>query len=149
MSKNLGAGGSDLFQTKSKLKLHFFDLGSSLTLGSKYNGMESAAVVFVYSNPFSSNFRANYMRVSVELILIDRHNMDSAPLIIVNLAVEFLCKLKKTKTYLVSLTFSMKRFNCSSALFCLLSGNKNYSWSSWCLIFLKLAAGACMFSQFI
>ena len=47
--------------------------GGLVTLGSLFNGMESARVVFVYENPYASHFRANYMRASVELILIDRH----------------------------------------------------------------------------
>ena len=48
--------------------------GGLVTLGSLFNGMESARVVFVYENPYASHFRANYMRASVELILIDRNN---------------------------------------------------------------------------
>ena len=47
--------------------------GGLVTLGSLFNGMESARVVFIYENPYASHFRANYMRASVELILIDRN----------------------------------------------------------------------------
>ena len=50
------------------------DKGGLVTLGSLFNGMESTRVVFVYENPYASHFRANYLRVSVELILIDRND---------------------------------------------------------------------------
>ena len=45
--------------------------GGLVTLGSLFNGMESARVVFVYENPYAFHFRANYMCASVELILLD------------------------------------------------------------------------------
>ena len=43
-----------------------------MTLGRYFNGMESASVVFAFQNPYSSHFRANYMRASVELVMLDR-----------------------------------------------------------------------------
>ena len=78
---------SDIKESEDNLRKYLTDnTGCLVTLGSKFDGMESAVVVLVYSNPYSSNFRANYMRASVELILIDRHNMGTASLAIVSLA---------------------------------------------------------------
>ena len=54
--------------------------GCLLTLGRHFNGMESATVVFSYTNPYASNFRANYLRASVELILLDRNEMGTVQL---------------------------------------------------------------------
>ena len=48
--------------------------GGLVTLGNLFNGMESARVIFIYENPYASHFRANYLRASVELILIDRNS---------------------------------------------------------------------------
>ena len=53
------------------------DTGCLVTLGSLFNGMECATVVFVFDNPYASNFRANFLRASVELILIDRNQQGS------------------------------------------------------------------------
>ena len=53
------------------------DTGCLVTLGSLFNGMECATVVFVYDNPYASHFRANFLRASVELILIDRNKQGS------------------------------------------------------------------------
>ena len=61
-------------------KLELFlekDAGCLVTLGSLFNGMECASVVFVFSNPYASHFRANFLRASVELILIDRNQQGS------------------------------------------------------------------------
>ena len=49
--------------------------GCLLTLGRHFNGMESTTIVFTYNNPYASNFRANYLRASVELILLDRNEL--------------------------------------------------------------------------
>ena len=54
--------------------------GCLVTLGSHFSGMESATVIFVYSNPYASNFREHYMRASVELFLVDRNIRGTAPL---------------------------------------------------------------------
>ena len=58
---------------------HFLeeDTGCLVTLGSLFNGMECATVVFVFNNPYASNFRANFLRASVELVLIDRNKRGS------------------------------------------------------------------------
>ena len=54
--------------------------GCLVTLGRLFSGVESATVIFVYSNPYASNFREHYMRASVELFLVDRNNRGTAPL---------------------------------------------------------------------
>ena len=53
------------------------DTGCLVTLGSLFNGMECATVVFVYNNPYASHFRSNFLRASVELVLIDRNQQGS------------------------------------------------------------------------
>ena len=45
--------------------------GFLVTLAQLFNGMESAVIVLAYSNPYASDFRANFMRASVEIILLD------------------------------------------------------------------------------
>ena len=52
--------------------------GCLVTKGSLFEGMESATVILVYSNPYSSHFRRNYLRAAVELVLIDRSILGTA-----------------------------------------------------------------------
>ena len=52
--------------------------GCLVTKRSLFEGMESATVVLVYSNPYSSHFRRTYLRASVELVLIDRNSLGTA-----------------------------------------------------------------------
>jgi hypothetical protein len=52
--------------------------GCLVTRGSLFAGMESATVVLVFDDPYCSNFRSNFMRGSVEVILIDRNMRGTA-----------------------------------------------------------------------
>ena len=73
---------ADIAESEANLRQYLKkNSGCLVTLGKRFNGMSSAVTVLVYSNPYSCNFRANYMRASVELILIDRNKMGTAPLV--------------------------------------------------------------------
>ena len=49
--------------------------GSLLTEAKYFVGFEARTLVLAYDNPYSSNFRCNYMRAAVELVLLDRNNL--------------------------------------------------------------------------
>ena len=73
---------ADITESEANLQQYLKkNSGCLVTLGKRFNGMSSAVTVLVYSNPYSCNFRANYMRASVELILLDRNKMGTAPLV--------------------------------------------------------------------
>ena len=45
--------------------------GFLVTHAPLFNGMESAIILLAYTNPYASHFRANFMRASVEIIMLD------------------------------------------------------------------------------
>jgi len=42
-----------------------------------FNGMESAIILLAYTNPYASHFRANFLRASVEIIMLDWMDMET------------------------------------------------------------------------
>ena len=81
---------ADIDQSEQALLLFLQNsTGCLVTMGRFFSGVESATVIFVYSNPYASNFREHYMRASVELFLVDRNSRGTAPL---SLLEDLLCQ---------------------------------------------------------
>ena len=114
---------SEIKDAETSLQTYLNDpQGCLVTLGRLFNGMESATVVLVFNNPYASHFRANYMRASVELILVDRHMLGTA---------NILMSAPQQPNTLTDPDSEWKQEKKRLELASLLERRRNYSWDNF------------------